>query len=347
MECRVAHKARKTARDRILQTVAERMVALDVSGLPRNYELFHEAMSGSDSALTRDVLALPVSPPQVMLDEIGLRHQLAGFIAVATPRSRDQEVRLLSELRDKVANGVEQKQGFGQVLESVARSLREDENALPGDILAEIEYLSVSLSDAVVAEAELEATLKTGVDRLARAERDCSAARAVTMRDRMTSLPNHAALSERLEMLYGSNGDDNSATLFIVTINDLPDLAQSYGEPVANRIVKKAAWIFQKAIKKNDFVARIGKYEFAFLLRDVGRDSIQAIAERLNASVAGNLALPSPEKGGVIDLSIGASLVTDAFSPHQLRIQAAAALQEAQSVSGFKVAIHSGNLRTS
>ena len=318
----------KAVRDRTLQVVSQHMAKLEVNGLPRNYELFHEALSGADTALSREVLALPLAPSQTLLDEIGLRYQLPGFVALAPARSRDHEINLLRELREKMTSGVTQKQGFTRVLEAVARSLREDSNAGPMDILAEIEYLSVSLSDAVVAETELEAVLKAGVDRLVTSEQKTAAARAITLRDRLTALPNHAAFAERLEMLYGAEADKRDVALFLVTINDLSDIAQTYGEPAANRIVRKAASIFRKAIKKNDFLARIGKGDFAFLFKDVGRDSIYPIAERLSASIVDNLVFAVSDRAtATLTLSIGVALAGDAFSPQQLRLQATAALE--------------------
>ncbi|MFB9951172.1 GGDEF domain-containing protein [Rhizobium puerariae] len=327
----MAGESGKAARERTLQVVGQHMAKLEVSGLPRNYELFHEALSGADAALSREVLALPAAPSQAALDEIGLRHQLAGFVALATPKSRDHEIKLLLELRDKMASGITQKRGFTRVLETVARSLREDSNASPRDILAEIEYLSVSLSDAVVAETELEAALKTGVDRLVNADKRTAAARAITLRDRLTLLPNHAAFSERLDALYSSPEEDHGTALFLVAIADLPDLGCTYGEVAVNRIVKKAAAIFRKAIKKNDFVARIGSGDFAFLLADVGSGSVHAIAERLVNAIADNLVFATSERtSATLGLSIGVALTRDAFSPQQLRLQAEAALETAK-----------------
>lgn len=342
----MAGEISKAARDRNLQVVTQYMAKLDVSGLPRNYELFHEALSATDPALSREVLALTTSPSQAVLDEIGLRHQVPSFVALATPRSRDHEIRLLTELREKMTSGVTQKQGFTRVLEAVARSLREDNNAGPGDILAEIEYLSVSLSDAVVAETELEEILKSGVARLTKAESDIAAARALTLRDRLTSLPNHAAFAERLEKLYGADSSQHDTALFLVTLPDLPEIAQTYGEPAANRIIKKAATIFRKAIKKNDFLARTGKGDFAFLLREVDRESVQAIAERLSASIADNLVFAASDRSNSsLQLSIGVALMAEAFSPPQLRLQAATALEAALANPRLPVVVFSETAR--
>jgi diguanylate cyclase (GGDEF)-like protein len=333
-------QVRKPVQDRTLQAVSQHMARLDVAGLPRNYELFHEALSGADVALTRDVMALPVAPRQALLDDIGTRYQLPGFVAHSLPKSRDPDIRLLAGLREKMASGAEQKRGFARALEAVAKSLREDNGAGPGDILAEIEYLSVSLSDAVVAEAELEAALRTGASLLTEAEQDVSAARAVILRDRMTGLPNHAAFTERLEALYADDTEGRDTALFLVALSDISDLADHYGEAAATKIVKKAASIFRKTIKKDDFLARIGKGEFAFLFRHVSRDAIKPIATRLANSIAENLVFATSDSQSALRLSMGAALASEAFSPQQLRQQAVVAAEAAQANPRSNVIVH-------
>jgi diguanylate cyclase (GGDEF)-like protein len=334
----MAGEVLKTSQDRQLQLVTQHMAKHEIAGLPRNYELVHEAISGTDAALSREVLSL-ANPPQSLLDEIGARYQITSFVTLATPKSRADEIRLLLDLRTKMASGVTQKQGFTKVLETVARSLRQDKGAGPEDILAEIEFLSVSLSDAVVAETELEGILRSAADRLIQAETEANAARAITLRDRLTSLPNHAALAERLEALYGGS-DERESALFLVSLTDLAHLAQVYGESAANRIVKKAATVFRKAIKKHDFLARTGRGEFAFLFREVNRETVHAIADRLKTSIADNLVFATSDGSARVTVSIGVALAADAFSPQQLRLQAAKALETAKASPRLTVVVH-------
>lgn len=340
-------RARKAVQDRTLQTVSQHMARLDVAGLPRNYELFHEALAGGDVALTRDVMALPVAPHQSVLDEIGTRYQLASFVANRLPKSREMDIRLLVGLRDKMASGAEQKRGFARALEAVAKSLRGDTGAGPSDILAEIEYLSVSLSDAVVAEAELEAALRSGASLLSEAEQDVLTARSIVLRDRMTGLPNHAAFIERLETLYADEAESRDTALFLVALTDISEIADSYGEATATKILKKSAVVFRKTIKKDDFLARIGKGEFAFLFHHVNRDAIRPIAKRLASSIVENLAFASSDGQQTgLRLSMGAALASKAFSPQQLRQQAVMAAEASQANPRIGVIIHGDASKT-
>lgn len=326
-------EATKTApKNRILLAVSQQMARLDVAGLPRNYELFHEAITGGDAALTREVMGLTTAPTQILLDEIGLRHRLPSFMGLSANVTRKQDIELIAGLSEKVARGVSQKQTFARALESVARSLRSDGHGKISDVLSEIEYLTSSISEAMTAETELTTALKTSAEKLAASEKATSSAREASLRDRLTSLPNHIALSERLEGLYSAAAEGRRTALFLVSLNRLFDITQVPNDTVGNRVLKKSASIFRNTIKKNDFVARIGPREFAFLFDNVGQESVGAIADRLNNSIINGLQLIADDNKPAVmpmELSIGVALTDDAHSPQELRSRAAVALDSA------------------
>jgi diguanylate cyclase (GGDEF)-like protein len=322
----MAGELTKPSRDRNLQIVSQYMAKLEVTGLPRNYELFHEALTGADAALTREILTLQGPLSQARLDEIGIRHQLPAFLGmIAATRAQDTE--LLLDLVETIAEGAAHKHAFSRALEAVARSLRDDSPSGIADLQSEIDYLKASLTQTLLAEKELGETLKEAADRLMATDRSTACARRASLRDRLTGLPNHAALTERLEAFYepGSVPQQHFA-LFLVSLKDLADLQQTYGHAAASRVIRKAASIFRRAIKKNDFLARIGDNEFAFLFADVQRDAVRAIADRLRSSIADNLIFAASDGGHTttIELSIGAGLSDEAHSPVMLRQQAMA-----------------------
>ncbi|MDP9839094.1 diguanylate cyclase (GGDEF)-like protein [Neorhizobium huautlense] len=327
-----AEAAKTAPKNRILLAVSQQMARLEITGLPRNYELFHEAITGGDAALTRDVMGLNPGPTQIQLDEIGLRHRLPSFMGLSANVTRKQDIELIAGLSEKVARGVSQKQTFARALESVARSLRSDSSGKISDVLSEIEYLTSSISEAMTAETELTTALKSSAEKLAASEKATSSAREASLRDRLTSLPNHIALSERLEGLYSATAEGRRTALFLVSLNRLFDITQVPNDTVGNRVLKKSASIFRNTIKKNDFVARIGPREFAFLFDNVGQESVGAIADRLNNSIINGLQLISDDNKPAVmpmELSIGVALTDDAYSPQELRSRAAVALDSA------------------
>src|SRR5262245_16817492 len=55
----------------IAMTIALTMRQMGVSGLPRNYEIFYEALSGANPELSLELVSLGKRPKQEELDRIG------------------------------------------------------------------------------------------------------------------------------------------------------------------------------------------------------------------------------------------------------------------------------------
>ena len=302
-----------------LQTVTQHMAKLRVAGLPRNYELFHEALFGHNSALSHEVLALTQPPSQLHLDQIGLRHRLIGHCGIAAETSRGEQARILKDLADQLGRGIGQKQTFGRALEMITRSIREDESRGIDALLEELNFLHGSASQLVVSEAALAARLRDSLLQLQAAEGTVKAAQTTVLRDRLTNLANRIAFSNRLETLYGATPPAGTA-LIVVNIDQFAEINRRYGEEAGNKLLKRLATIFRKSIKKNDFVARIGGDEFAFLFADVNGEAARAIAERLHGSVTDNLIFAAEDGGDrtSLGLAIGFAMTDDAASPQHL-----------------------------
>ena len=60
----------------VMATIAQLMTRLEIPAIPRNYSLLHEALTGSNTALGREITALGKAPAQELLDAIGVRNGL-------------------------------------------------------------------------------------------------------------------------------------------------------------------------------------------------------------------------------------------------------------------------------
>lgn len=322
--------ARATARTgaETLQKVAQQMVRLNVAGLPRNYELVHEALSGQTPELGRDLLALGNQPSQQALDELGMRYRLVGHCGLAADTAQADTGRVLRMLSEQLALGLTQKQTFVRALETIARSMREDGDAGLADLSGELDFLHASVADLMADEAEMALKLKDGLSKLDTSDRQLAAARTMVLRDRLTGLPNRIAFSRKLEELFGTNTEPTGTALMIVDIDQFSQINQHFGQVAGNRLLKRLAAIFRKSIKKNDFVARIGGDEFAFLFDDVSAAAALAIAERLRASVENGLAFATSDGtgSGALTISIGVTMAGEAGSPQLAQSQAELAL---------------------
>lgn len=315
-----------------LQKVAGYMAKHMIGGLPRNYELVHEALNGHHPALARGLAALGQRPSQHDLDQLGLKHRLLGHCGIAEERLQADATGLLDKLGEHVSLGILHKQTFARALETILKSIREDEGRGVGDLIAELDFLNGATSDLLHSETELGLKLKTGLQQIETAKRAVETAKAATEKDRLTGLPNRLAFIKRLEDLYGHDVPPTGHALLLVDIDDFRSINHQYGEEAGNRLLQRLATIFRKTIKKNDVVARIDGDDFAFLFSDVAAEDAHAIADRLHAAVENNLVFATEHGSthGGLGLSIGFALTHDADEPMQLLAHAEAALNTAR-----------------
>lgn len=315
-----------------LQKVVATMVKLQVLGLPRNYELFYEALYGHNADLTRDVLSLNGQPAQVVLDQIGLKHRLVGHCGAAEQSLQGDATDLLNDLLQQLSAGIDRKQAFSRALEKTIRGARDDENRGLSEVMDDLDFLAAAAGDIVRSETALSQALQAGLTQMEATRKAAKAARQASLRDRLTHLPNRQAFSSRVTSLYSGDTNPAETTLIVVEIDHFKSLVDRYGEAATGRILKRLATIFRKSIKKNDFVARTGIDEFSFLFDGVSSEAARSIAERLHSSVVDNLVFATEDGNttGNLGLMMGYAMAQDAVSATQLVGQAETALAAAR-----------------
>ncbi len=98
--------------------------------------------------------------------------------------------------------------------------------------------------------------------------------------DRLTQLPNRAALEEAIK----SWGDDPAA-LLCVDIDRFKQVNDSHGHAAGDAALKHMARIFREALREDDVAARIGGEEFAIWLPHTPLEPALDVAERIRRSV--------------------------------------------------------------
>lgn len=316
-----------------IQRIAQHMARLNVAALPRNYELFHEAIIGLNPGLAQDIAALGPQPQQAMLDELGLKYRLVGHCGLAGETSRNEASRMLREVAERLAEGLKHKNAFARACGQILKSVSGHEDQSLAAFISELDYLSASLATVLSAEMETAAKLQEDIKALEVLERGISAMQSAAVADKITGLANRIALNRTMAELYEREEGAAGSALIMVDIDNFTDLNGRYGTQAGNKLLKKLASLFRKSIKKNDFVARTEADEFAFLFSNVGMQDAMAIAERLRTSVEDNLVFSTSDTSdpGRLTVSIGVALSADAASPGQLQANARVALLAAQS----------------
>ena len=77
------------------------MRQLGVAALPRNYEIFYEALSGSNHELSLEVVSLSKRPTQDQLDRIGRKYFASNHTSGLVEHARETIAKELPEFAPK------------------------------------------------------------------------------------------------------------------------------------------------------------------------------------------------------------------------------------------------------
>lgn len=106
--------------------------------------------------------------------------------------------------------------------------------------------------------------------------------------DPLTGLPNRLSFLDRLEQeLAHALRDDRMAAVMLVDLDRFQQINDSFGHPVADRLLQAVAERLKSLVRASDTVARMGGDEFAFVLAGI-RDAKDAgeIAREILGSLA-------------------------------------------------------------
>ncbi len=131
-----------------LEVIGRFMTRLKVKNLPRNYQLFHEALYGEDRCLAEEIEALGPVPSQGRLDEIGLKHRLVSHCGLLARKSEGDAAEMLREVADELAKGLMKKQRFARETKAAA------------DAGSALDSLNAALSNLMLYETELTERLR-------------------------------------------------------------------------------------------------------------------------------------------------------------------------------------------
>ncbi|MCC8933744.1 diguanylate cyclase domain-containing protein [Rhizobium sp. 'Codium 1'] len=300
-----------------LQKVTAFMLKHQIAGLPRNFELVHEAFTAGNLELARELAALGTRPPQMALDQLGLKHRISAHCGVSAERLQDETLKTLTRMSNHLSLGLTQKRAFTNSVEGVIRSIREDESIGINQLLGELNLLSSIATDMIKAETALSSEVAEGLESLISADRGIRAAQAAMNRDHLTGLANRISLLQKLEEAHAEASAAKPSALVLIEILDHSGLKQQYGDEAVSKLIRGLAGIFRKAIKKHDVIARIEADTFAFVFDGINADEAHIIAERLFTTAENNLVFASAtsQNAGGLPLAIGHAMAHEAPDP--------------------------------
>lgn len=135
--------------------------------------------------------------------------------------------------------------------------------------------------------------------------KQASGGEVVAAVDRPTGLPNRTSFSARLSEALRQLAPGHTLSLMLIEVGALQLLANEVGHVVANRIVKRFSAILRRAIKRTDYVARIGPQHFAVIFEDILPEKAIPIALRIHDAIESKMTSAGSAVAGVLSVSMG------------------------------------------
>lgn len=102
-------------------------------------------------------------------------------------------------------------------------------------------------------------------------------------RDPLTGLPNRESLDDHLgRLLMNLYENKKGFTIFILEINEIDDIADSYGYHCRDAVMAKIASDLKTALRKSDHIARLDENLFAIIFTDTSEKLVDRLERRLN-----------------------------------------------------------------
>nr|WP_275446615.1 GGDEF domain-containing protein [Pseudoalteromonas sp. OF7H-1] len=126
------------------------------------------------------------------------------------------------------------------------------------------------------------------------------------MTDTLSGLPNRRAFMEKAAEV----GEISFPYLIgMVDIDNFKSINDTYGHDAGDKAIKRIAYTIKDALRSDDFTARMGGEEFAFVLLDATHGSSSALIETIRESIS-NLEITLSEKEKIhLTVSIGVKAV--------------------------------------
>ena len=327
----------------IATNVVATMRQLGVLGLPRNYEIFYEALSGTNRELSLAVVSLSNRPTQEELDQIGrtffAQHHGPGIVEQA----RDVLARELEEIALLLRSERSHIEKYGKILDETSSGLA-NRSLLSQDLLQKVaSAMAIATNSTLDHGRQVATTLSDKTAELESVKSKLEEYKRLADTDPLTHIWNRRAFDKQITGIYTSNRGILFNALILADIDHFKDINDRYGHPVGDKIIQIIAEIFQTSIREDMFVARTGGEEFALIIEGASEDATYEIAERIRALIE-QTPFTSSQTGtnyGTVTVSMGICMASEAEGPEDLYTKADRALYRSKVSGRNRVTRHS------
>ncbi len=312
----------------IATTIAATLRQMGIVGLPRNYEIFYEALTGSNHDLSLEVVSLPARPTQQQLDKIGQKFFAQSHGHGIVEQAREIIAKELEEIASLLRNERSHIEKYGQILDQTSEGLS-SRNVINRELLQKIVgVMSVATTSTIDHGKQVAAQLGDKSAELENVKSKLEEYKKLADTDPLTHIWNRRAFDKEIAKVYNNAKSVMFNALILADIDRFKEINDRYGHPVGDKIIQVIAGIFRSSIRQDMFVARTGGEEFALIVEGSSEDSTFQLAEQIRTAIEKTpfINRSSGISYGQITVSMGVCMASEAEGPEDLYAKADRAL---------------------
>ncbi len=334
------HLVKPTTSTNLAFRVATVLQQLGIEGLPRNYELVFEAMTGASPDLARELRSLGAIKTQDALDGIGRRylpHHFEGGLLETRSGQVQQELQSILSLLDEEKSALTH---YGSVISQAARVFETDDLSDKATLTRSLQSVSSATHAREAHSALLASKVVEKSQKLEEVQREAAAANAARFIDALTGLGNRRVFNKELARVYERSGLPDLCGIAFADIDGYETIA---GIPnLLEPVLRKAGELIQSMFRKDDLACRFDRGRFGFVFQTADETEIMRLVDRLRDRLRGiSVAHPvSGKQAAVLSLSVGICMSKQARTADALMAFAEQALGMAKASGGNSVSVH-------
>ncbi len=303
------------------------MRQMGVMGLPRNYEIFYEALTGSNHNLSLEVVSLSNRPTQEELDKIGRKYFAQNHEHAIVETARETLAREFDDLARILRNERTHVEKYGEILNQTSEGLRLRHTVSTELLQKIVGVMSNATSSTIEHGKQVASTLRDKSAELESVKTALEEYKILADTDPLTHIWNRRAFDKQIAAIYNNNKGIMFSALILADIDRFKEINDRYGHPVGDKIIQIVAEILRKNIIGDMFVARTGGEEFALIIEGASEQATFELADRLRALIGQTPILsPTGSNYGPVTISLGICMASEADSPEELYSKADRAL---------------------
>ena len=330
----------------IASIIALTMRQMAVAGLPRNYEIFYEALAGANHQLSLEVVALSSRPSQDDLDRIGRKFFAHNHGHRIVETAREVLARELEDIAGILRSERSQLEKFGRILGETSDGLT-SRSTMSKELLEKITSVIATATTSTLDHGrEVAATLTEKSAELESVKSTLEEYKRLADTDSLTQIWNRRAFDKEMAETYASKTKVLYRALILADIDRFKEINDRFGHPAGDKIIQTVAEMLRGASQASMFVARTGGEEFALIVDGVSEDASFEIANLIRLQVE-RMPLRAEDTGasyGGVTISMGVCMAADADGPDDLYAKADRALYRSKVAGRNRVTRHSATL---